>query len=158
MWPHPVDGPWLVVLKWQIIDGRPECIGLEILRVMGRDEDVITNALLLDLKIAEKIAKKRAELAPPVEATGGLRRSTEARLREAAGIYLTAIAENKPPTKAVAEHYGISIGGASNLLSRARSVGLLPPTSRGKASGGSAFEQEVARRGKAIRKSKPSGE
>jgi hypothetical protein len=30
LWPHPGCGPWLVVLKWQIIDGKPVCIGLEL--------------------------------------------------------------------------------------------------------------------------------
>jgi hypothetical protein len=61
--------------------------------------------------------------------------SSEYRLKVAADIYQQARRDNKPPTKAVAEHFGITPGGASNLVARARAAGLLPPTSRGVAVG-----------------------
>jgi hypothetical protein len=30
LWPDPHDGPWCLVGHWAEVDGRPECIGLEI--------------------------------------------------------------------------------------------------------------------------------
>lgn len=65
----------------------------------------------------------------------GLRESTFERLKEAARIYQEAFAAGGKPTTAVAEHYGLTVGGASNLVSRARDIGLLPPTTRGGAQG-----------------------
>jgi transposase-like protein len=30
LWPDPHEGPWCIVGHWENVDGRPECIGLEI--------------------------------------------------------------------------------------------------------------------------------
>lgn len=147
LWPDETYGPWLIVLRWDEIDGRPECVGLDMSRihqdqplVVESDHEAsyftyLTGSALRRLPLADLIARDRAELAPPVEAVGGMRKSAADRLRLAAEVYRDAAAEGGKPTKAVAERFGISSGGASNLVARARAAGLLPPTSRGKATG-----------------------
>lgn len=131
-WPDTTDGPWLVTLTWQEIDGRPECVGLTI---TGAENSILTAGVMRKLPVADWIAEDRADMTPRAAATVGLRTSTVERLKTAADIYQQARREGRPPTKAVAEHYGISHGGASHLVSRARNAGLLPPTSRGVSTG-----------------------
>ncbi|MFG2046058.1 hypothetical protein ACGFIW_01340 [Micromonospora sp. NPDC048935] len=130
-WPDPEDGPWLATLAWQVIDGRPECTGL----TLAADGRMLTASVVRKIPVADWIAEDRARLAPTQPAIGGLRASTVERLKTAAEVYQRAKSEGLPPTKAVAAHYGISHGGASNLISRARSAGLLPPTSPGVSTG-----------------------
>ena len=127
-WPDTDTGPWLVTLTWQVIDGRPECAGLNIASIDG---GMLTASVVRKIPIADWIAEDRAAMSPRQVAIGGLRKSTADRLSTAAEVYQRARSEGRPPTKAVAEHYGISHGGASNLVSRARAAGLLPPTSQG---------------------------
>lgn len=131
--PDPADGPWLLTLNWRVTDGRPECSGIALRPTAGAPVDlVLTASTLKALRIAEKIAADRRRVLPPVvPTTVGLRRSTVERLQTAANVYQAARGRNEPPTKAVAEHFGITQGGASNLVARARAVGLLPPTSPG---------------------------
>jgi hypothetical protein len=127
-WPDVAAGPWLVTLTWHIVDGRPECAGLTI---EGGNDGVLTAGVLRKLPVADWIAEDRVRMLPRSQPTVGLRKSTVERLRAAADVYQRAIADGRPPTKAVAEHYGITHGGASNLVARARTAGLLPPTSPG---------------------------
>lgn len=128
-------------MTWAEIDGRPECVGVHVLSLAtgsGKTDTylrILTASLLRQVPVADFIAEDRAGLAPPVEATGGMRKSAADRLRVAAEIYQAATRDKRPPTKAVAAHFGISQGGASNLVARARAAGLLPPTSPGKAAG-----------------------
>lgn len=131
-WPDEHGGPWLVTLMWHVVDGRPECAGLTI---EGREGTILAGGTLRKLPVAEWIAEDRARIAPTQLAVGGLRASTVERLETAAAVYQRARSEGLPPTKAVAAHYGISHGGASNLISRARAAGLLPPTSPGVSTG-----------------------
>jgi hypothetical protein len=138
-WPD-APGPWIATLTWQFINGRPECTGLAVASTTGT---ILTASVLRRLPVADWIAEDRAKMAPQTPATGGLRKSTVERLTAVAEIYEQAVRDGKPPTKAVAEHYDISHGGASNLVSRARAHGLLPPTSPGVAVG-TTKEQELA--------------
>jgi len=62
-------------------------------------------------------------------------RGSAAVLAETARVYDEAWAAGAPPTKAVAEHFTISDSAAAKRVSRARSAGLLPATTRGKPSG-----------------------
>lgn len=55
---------------------------------------------------------------------------------EVARIYTEAWQQGKRPTKAVAEALGISSSAAAKQVSRARALGHLPPTAKGKAQGG----------------------
>lgn len=139
-WTTPGGGCWVLEMHWQLIDRRPECVGLKLYstpldgqEAVGGLPDVgvpLTAGDIRGLSIGERIRDTRAALAghvgrPPV------RQSTEARLREATRVYLDAFARGEPPTSAVAAHFGITPGGASTLVWRARDAGMLPLTSRG---------------------------
>jgi hypothetical protein len=125
-------GPWLAVLNWSVIDGRHECVALHVQQ--AGVAAILTASLLRKLPVADWIAQDRAGMTPR-QTTTGMRTSTLNRLKEAAEVYREALRYREPPTKAVAEHFDISHGGASNLVSRARAAGLLPPTSPGVAVG-----------------------
>lgn len=142
-WPGP-GGPWLLTLRWQVINSRPECIGLCLTATSDSGKSAatetvrvpLTSGILRDLKLGERIREQRAaivaEAGNPLPANvSTIRRSTRRRLLEAATVYREAYGRGDRPVKAVAEHFGISQGGASNLVARARAVGLLPPTSPG---------------------------
>jgi hypothetical protein len=150
-WPDE-DGPWMLRLYWQTIDGRPECVGMKLSSMATRAENrhvpphlqmpatgvPLTTGIIRDMKLGERISSGRKAVSPgrrEVQRPVGLRESTFERLKEAARIYQEAFAAGGKPTTAVAEHYGLTVGGASNLVSRARDIGLLPPTSRGSSQG-----------------------
>lgn len=151
--PDADSGPWMLTMYWQTIDGRRECVGMKVASFKTRAEaaeeppgmempevgQVLTPGLVRDLKIGERLREARASFErfertvatkPP-----GLRQSTYERLQLVARIYREAYAADGKPTSAVAAHFGLSVGGASNLVSRARDVGLIPPTSRGASAG-----------------------
>lgn len=127
-----------LALDWQIVDGRPECVGLHLTSTGQPEQPAlgvpVTFGLVRDTKFTELIRRDRAaivdEHAPPPAPTL-MRRSARARLEETARIYREAYAAGLPPTQAVADHFGITRGGASSLVARAREAGLLPPTSPG---------------------------
>ncbi len=50
----------------------------------------------------------------------------------AALVYRLAFFLNQPPTLAVAEHFGIAKPAAAKRVQRARELGLLDPTTKGK--------------------------
>lgn len=140
-WPDLEHGPWRLILWWSHVDGRPECTGLEV-KLLERPDTgawsrryVLPATALRDLRLAETIAADRAAMSPEPARASGLRRSTLERLEKAAEVYQAARAEGRAPVKAVAEHFRISQGGASNLVARARAAGFLPPTSPGVAFG-----------------------
>lgn len=141
LWPDPDDGPWRLVLLWSYLDGRPECTGLEVRLAEKPDRGgwsrrhVLPTSGLREIRFAELIAADRAAMTPASSRPTNLRRSTLERLEEAAQVYQDARAKGYPPVPAVAEHFHISKGGASNLVARARAAGLLPPTSPGVAYG-----------------------
>lgn len=135
LWPDPQVGPWKVTLEWAVIDGRPECVGCSINQANPERADLatLTGSTVRGLKIAEIIVEDRAGMVGLVrtEPVPHLRRSTAERMREAAEVYQAALRAGGKPTKAVAEHFGIGQGNASNLVARARAAGFLPPTSAG---------------------------
>jgi hypothetical protein len=59
----------------------------------------------------------------------------ESHYREVARIYSSALAAGKPPLVAVKEQCFVTRPTASRYVAAARSAGLLPPTSRGRARG-----------------------
>lgn len=123
----------MVTLEWAVIDGRPECVGCSIRQATaGTNLTTLAAATVRNLKLAEMIAHERASMAGMTgEPARHLRRSTTERLREASEVYQAALRAGEKPTKAVAEHFGIRQGNASNLVARARAAGFLPPTSAG---------------------------
>ncbi len=136
LWPDKAVGPWRLLLSWQVIDGRPECVAATIAAVpdlsgMGRP---LQGAVLRDLRIPDVIARARAAMVgPPQRVTlpPGMRRSTAERLTTVAEVYRKALRSKQPPVAAVAEHFGVSKMSASNMVARARAVGFLPPASPG---------------------------
>lgn len=128
-WPNP-DGPWQITLDWKVIDGRIECVGVHLV-----SDTPVTTTVWRDVKIGEHIRRQRAAITQQASAAtgrqGGMRRSSRARMEEAARVYREAFARGVPPAKAVADALGLTPGGASSLVSRARAAGLLPPTSPG---------------------------
>ena len=48
-------------------------------------------------------------------------------MTEVATIYTEAVDAGHPPTKSVAQHYGITYGAAANRIARARAAGLIQP-------------------------------
>ncbi len=135
LWPDQDKGPWSVTIEWAVVDGRPECIGYAVRRAerLRPPLEPLTASAARAVKLAEIIAEDRAGMSAITRAEPGvgLRRSTAGRFQEAADIYQAAIRAGLRPTKAVAEHFGISQGNASNLVARARAAGFLPPTSAG---------------------------
>lgn len=135
LWPDPQVGPWKVTLEWAVIDGRPECVGFSIGQANPDSPDLatLTGSTIRHLKISEIVVEDRAGMVGLVrtEPVAHLRRSTAERMREAAEVYQAALRAGGKPTKAVAEHFGIGQGNASNLVARARAAGFLPPTSAG---------------------------
>lgn len=136
-WPDR-DGPWKIAVDWKVINGRIEPVGIHLTPV-GKGQPV-TSAVLRDPRIPAFIRRNRARMMEEVQARAGrpgVRRDTFARMQEAARVYKAAYeaayrAGRKPtPTKAVAEHFGISPRSASSLVYRARAAGLLLPTSPG---------------------------
>lgn len=155
-YPDPDRGPWMLELRFQDVDGRPECVGLKLTSMATREENdqapphlqlpeigiPLTTGIIRDLKLGERIRDSRTHLdrplfgePAPVVRPSGMRESTFKRLEEAAEVYKAAFAGQGKPTSAVAEHFGLTVGGASNLVSRARELGLLPPTSQGASHG-----------------------
>lgn len=150
------DGPWMLQIYFQDIDGRPECVGLKLSSMATADENrevppplqmpamgiPLTPGLIRELKLGEQIRDAQASMgfglngvAPAASRPPGMRDSTYRRLQEAADVYRAAFAAGGKPTTAVAGHFGLTVGGASNLVSRARELGLLPPTSQGASHG-----------------------
>jgi hypothetical protein len=82
-------------------------------------------------------AREAASLAPLVKATGeghGRRYAPE-HWQRVANVYRAALRRKEPPTRAVAEAFGLSTSAAAKQVATARERGLLPKTSKGKAAG-----------------------
>jgi hypothetical protein len=149
----------VITFYWQMVRGRAECVGLEITSVdychnkeqrgmtppggwpvVGKP---VTTSLLRSIKLGELISWHRGKMArimgkilnaPSMRAyavTPTMRPFTESRLREVAEVYCSAWSRGQQPTRAVAKRFGVSVSAAGKLVYRARTAGLLPPTSRG---------------------------
>src|SRR5262249_12697563 len=97
----------------------------------------VSTTVLREVKFGERIRAQRAALTAQVVADtgqpGGTRKSSRERMERAARIYREAFEAGAHPSKAVAGQMGLTPGGASSLVSRARAAGLLSPTSPGAA-------------------------
>jgi hypothetical protein len=104
----------------------------------------LTTTLLRSLKLSEITADVRESLeflhreitgegrkAAAYGAPAAMRPATEKRLKRVAEIYREAWRQGKSPVKAVAKRLKVSDSAANSLVYRARSAGLLPPTSAG---------------------------
>lgn len=169
-WPSP-DGDLEVTLHFARVDGRVECIGVDVrtfrwkgephpARRLPRTEPrPITTTDLRGLRLAEIIEVERAKLARFLFAdsgdedwdatpwAAGVVEAWEPKARgrpriygpehfaEVARVYREADARSRTPTRAVARHFGVSQAAAAKWVARCRELGLLPPTTRGKARG-----------------------
>ena len=70
---------------------------------------------------------------------------TPGRLAEVAQVYKAAWAEGRPPRKAVAEYFVLTLPAAAKLVSRARKAGLLGKTTRGRGGVGTLDKQRKGR-------------
>jgi hypothetical protein len=157
LWPDRLEGPFLLTLVWQEVDGRAEVVGMELNSVrsealkrsrfaesLSDTGTPLTTTMLRNLKLSEIAADTRTSLeflhrevlrqptkAAAYDLGSSMRPATVKRLREVADAYRRAWARGQHPTKAVAKRLNVTDAAAANLVSRARSIGLLPPTSPG---------------------------
>jgi hypothetical protein len=86
---------------------------------------------------ARALAPRRAAAQASIGRTArGRKPLSEEEIGAAADIYRKAHRGRRPPTKAVAEELGISYPAAVKRVVRARELGMLPATTRGKANVG----------------------
>lgn len=147
-WPDERNGPWSVTLHWKVLDGRAECVGVDIASTdvgngrpptLGRGNGLpVTGTVLRNIGLPERIAADRMAMAALLPASqgeqyapAGMRRSTADRHRLVAKVYRDAIARGDKPIKAVAAELGVTEASASTIVARARSAGFLGPTSPG---------------------------
>ncbi|HEX3787281.1 MAG TPA: hypothetical protein VHW44_05425 [Pseudonocardiaceae bacterium] len=127
------DGHPDLVLRFELRDGRPVCIGIVLTaKPDGRD---IRTTDLGDLRIDRIADQVFGAQATPIAATTpvagpGSRPEHRAKLEEVARIYRQHLAGN--PTEAVREWFGFSERTAARRIQQARDAGLLPRTTRGK--------------------------
>lgn len=181
-WIDPWKGRWDLTLLWAEVDGRMECVGIEMYstsrpwRLGGkwvadtlpgsRGPVPLTANILRALKIGQRVTKLRRghrdvlrrieETAPQDTAaqageelqlwTGRGRQPDYGidHYQKVAQVYRDAWLQGKPPTKAVQSRFRVSYSYAAKKVQKARELGLLPPTTRGRAS--AAIRQRKGRR------------
>ena len=160
LWPNPERGPWRLSTLFVPVGGRLELCGLtlepaDVTRPMALSSTVLRHLVPSRLTARHRVGMERAfnVLANEAGLTGATRQAfvnlvgdahrpgrpmqwTRQRLAEVATVYSTAHAGGHSPVKAVENYYGISRALASKLVHRCRLSGLLPPTTAGKAKGG----------------------
>lgn len=152
--------PLEVEVRWKLLKGRWECIGLGIgfapgakmrplqtadLRgiTLGRLLEIASAKLQEDLLYTYRDPHDEGSFGEFVDGlidaapkAAGRPRVPLETLREAAQVYKDAHANGRPPTKAVQEHFGIKKDRAARWVWLCRNkYGLLPPTRQGRAGG-----------------------
>lgn len=174
LWPDKETGPWVLVFHWQVLNGRAECIGMDMVSSLP-DEEIdrrfggrsvvslpaigtpLRTSTLRSMNLAEILAEERVRanefwdnrfgdpsMGVPYVAPREMRPATIRRLQRVAEVYREAWREGRPPTKEVAKQLGVTVAAASGLVSRARAAGFLPPTSPGVPSGSPAADEASA--------------
>lgn len=186
-WPDPDVGPWYVRLYFGEVEGRAQCVGLELrsfrwsshrsdttegevsgsLLALPRQMQTtpLTTSVLRRFKVAEVVAETKQSQAAFREWWAEREPARAAEIREAAQwwgeepkgkggrpsygpdfyrkvaeVYAEAWRGGDNPTKAVAqdprlEHTPVSKSTAANWVSKARQMGFLGKTTRGKGGG-----------------------
>jgi hypothetical protein len=152
LWPNPKKGPWRITCQWANVDGYARLTGVEITSdsyLTLRATDVRDIPLERVANQALKIARDHLSAhnvgpdvpghvlgGAPVRKRGKSGRAslTNTDLEEVATLYRMGGTE---PTKYVAQQLGISRSAAAKRIAKARSpeVGLLEPTTQGRAGG-----------------------
>lgn len=162
-----LDGGGVVVTTWAKLAGRWECISLEVQKSKGG----ISTTVLRSIPVATILDEQREDLMARSEKererihrrrfdkfmervveqndsgrTGRPRMYGREHFAEVAAIYSDALDYGAAPTRAVAEHFGVSQSNAAKWVYRAREMHLLPETERGKAKAGRPPPQRRKRR------------
>jgi hypothetical protein len=176
LWPDPERGPWHLRLYWGEIDGRVECVGVEMKSAPTAEDEGRSTApgWQPDPRPLRSTDLRRLPLATIVEETRQsqagflnwwaeldeqrreqLRRKTQAladgaprsgkggrppeygpeHYAEVADAYSAAHQSRRDPRQAVAEHLHLSPSAAAKHVAKARKLGLLGPTMKGRAGG-----------------------
>lgn len=154
LWPHVDNGPLWIGVRWSMMDGRWECVGLSIDFAPGaRVRPLLTNDLrgITMGALLERAGRALSEdllntyrdphaedrfahyVDGLIEATP--KHSGSRPLDEAARIYSDAYSQGDPPRKAVADAYGLKPGTAAKWIADCRELGLLGRTKQGRAGG-----------------------
>jgi hypothetical protein len=149
-WTAPDGSTWSVTIKWAVLGGRAECVGVHIEstdwppRPMGSQLwRSVPIASLIDRDAYWQANTGHAEMdrvegplftrgRKVVGADGAVLAPAEA-LAEVASVYRNAWGRGLNPTQAVAEALSLSRSAAAKRVRRARDAGLLPETTRGRA-------------------------
>ena len=156
-WPKP-SGPYEVTLHFEWLDGRWECAGVDVRAIdaTGIKPEIVTASLLRSLPLARLIDKHLVTFKTGLTfqdsdgsvytiETGDYTAKPRRGGRPAkygvehyvkvARIYREAYARNRTPTRAVAARFKVSETAAAKWVAKCRTpeLGLLPPTTRGKA-------------------------
>ncbi len=126
-------------------------------KLRGTEPQAVTTSDLRSLRLAEIIDEQRAQLKATLFADTGDREWDETpwasgqmeqwepkkvgrppvygpdHFVEVARVYREAYARNRTPTRAVATHFQTTEAAAAKWVARCRELGLLPPTTQGKA-------------------------
>lgn len=160
-WPDPWNGPLEVEVRWHMIGGRWECVGLSIGFAPGVPERPLTTTDVRSLAMTELLRRAAEELQTDLLETyrdphdegpfgafvDGLIDAADthrkpgrpplplSQLEEVARVYREAFVGHRPPRMAVAEHFTIGPSTAATWISKARAQGFLGPTTKGHAGG-----------------------
>lgn len=162
IWPEESDQPdnwWNVYFEYDLIGGRWE---VALIEVSASDQEAMgpltasvlrsipfgrlgTNArsgLQRELERAIEWSAKIDEDTAELHRTRwedtkrpGRRGHPPGHYRDVAGVYANAWLAGEPPTKAVAEKFSVNPATAAKWVSKARKLGFLEPTGRGRAGG-----------------------
>jgi hypothetical protein len=170
LWPDQ-KGPFEITLDFRPLEGRMECVRFEVRLLWWDRPRPVTASLVRSIPLAKLIDRERSTFAPqrwewpsdPAWAAAD-RRLWVARKRPKGGgrppkydvnhyvevvrIYGEAYARNRTSTRAVAAHFRVSETAAAKWVAKARKLGLLLPTTRGKARAVEPAKRTTARRKK----------
>ena len=160
LWPDPDQGPWLVSARFQTIDGRMECIDIQLRAYRPTEMSLplpehglatafidaklwrsvpvasITHAMKdrSRIRLAHLLEQQSEDPTVSAEAVALGREILDALEghTEVARVYLAATGA---PTRAVASHFSITQSAAANRVLRARKAGAIPPTTKGRNGG-----------------------
>ena len=147
------DGLYEVTLRFAPIDGRMECVGVDV-QAVPEGMRAVTAVALHSIPLGRLIEKRRPKLgdvAIVVEPGGIVWTGQEVTVsvtrrggrppkygpehwQKVADVYREAFAGGRlTPTRAVARRFKVSDSAAAKWVAKCRQLGLLPPTTRGKA-------------------------
>jgi hypothetical protein len=150
-------GPWAITVELADVDGRLECVGISVRSSssksltaeafrgvrLGRVVDLArrnitarTSGSMGQVTRVDLAKDAQAELDRRDFSKGGAHGLPPRELARVADVYAQAWREGRKPTQAVAKRFHITPSAAAKRVHRARQLGLLSATTKGKPSGG----------------------